>query len=70
MILNEAELQHMVEVGESAIFRDSETEEIVAVVLRDVCGDPGVLKWITEVARENVGWRRNVRVRNLCFLIH
>jgi hypothetical protein len=69
MILNEAELQKVVEVDESAVFRDSGTEEIVAVVLRDVCGDPGILEWITNVIHENVGWRRNVRVCTLCLLI-
>jgi len=70
MVLDEAELQKVVGVSESAIFKDADTGEIVAVVLRNVCGEQGVLDWVTDVIHENVGWRRNVRVSTLCLLAH
>lgn len=68
VILDETKLQKVVGEDESIIIYDSETQEVVAVVLRDVCGDPGVLEWVTGVIQENVGWRRNVRVCTFTFL--
>jgi len=68
MVLDETELQKVVGVDESAVFKDVDTGEIVAVVLRNVCGEQGVLDWVTDVIYENVGWHRNVRVSTLCLL--
>jgi len=61
-VLDKAKLQKVVEAEESAIIHDSKTGEVIAVVLRCVCGDPGILEWVTSIIQENVGWRRNVRV--------
>lgn len=62
MILDEKQLQLVVEPDQSIIVYDSDSGEIVAVVLRNTCGDPGVLEWVSGVIEENVGLRRNVRV--------
>lgn len=63
IVLNEAKLQRVIEVDESVIIRDMKTREIIGVVIRGACGDPGVLEWVTDIIHDNVGWRRNVRVR-------
>lgn len=68
LILDETRLQKVVEEDESVIIHDSETGKVVGVVIRNVCGDPGVLAWVTSVIQENVGWRRNVRVCDCCLL--
>ena len=68
IIIDEARLQKVVGVDESVIFTDAKTGDIIAVVLRDVCGDAGVLEWVTGIIQENVGWRRNVRVSELHYL--
>ena len=68
-ILDKTKLQKVVEADESAIIHDSKTGEVIAVVLRDVCGDPGILEWVTSIIQENVGWRRNVRVCVWYFLV-
>ena len=66
MALDEMKLQKVVDVDESAISWDSATGAIVAVVFWNVCGDPGVLEWVTNVIWENVSWCQNVRVCTLC----
>ena len=55
IVLDQTKLQKVVEVDESAIIYDSKTGEIAGVVLRNVCGDPGVLEWVTSIIQENVG---------------
>lgn len=63
VILDKEKLQYEVKVDQSAIIYDAKTEEIIGVIIRNACGDPGVLQWVTGIIRQNVGWRRNVRVR-------
>ena len=60
--LNKDKLAHTVEVNESAIIRDDKSGKVVAVVLRNFVRDEEILEWVTSLACENVGVRRNVRV--------
>ena len=67
LVLDEEKLQKVVGEDESVIICNSKTGDIAGVVIRNASGDPGVLKWVTEIIQKNVGWRRNVRV---CILHH
>jgi len=60
--LKNSKLSLIVKVNESAIIRDADTGEVVAVVLRKFVRNDEVLEWISSVPDENVGLRRGIRV--------
>ncbi|KAH7920021.1 hypothetical protein BV22DRAFT_986498, partial [Leucogyrophana mollusca] len=47
--VDHSKLQLVIKASENHIVRDAKTNEIVAVVIRDFCGHPGVLEWVDEV---------------------
>ena len=63
--LDEAKLALVVGVNESVIVQDAESNDIVAVVLRQFSGNDEVLDWINGIVDENVGLRRGIRVCKL-----
>jgi hypothetical protein len=55
-------LQYTVQEGESVIIRDSETKEIVCMVIQNFSENKGdVLDWVNEVIRENTDVRKSVQ---------
>ena len=52
----------IVKVDENTIIQDTDTGEVVAVVLRKFVRNNEVLEWISSVADENVGLQRGIRV--------
>ena len=56
-------LQHTVGVEESVIIRDTRTDEIIGVVIRDFSNNnQQLLDWINGIIEEGTGSRRSVRV--------
>ncbi|KAI0720923.1 hypothetical protein C8Q72DRAFT_898264 [Fomitopsis betulina] len=63
MLIEDPEkLAIIIAADQNAIIRDSETGEIVALVIRDWCADPAVVVWVNSVVAQAVGLKRHIRV--------
>lgn len=61
--LNPKRLQHTVEAHESAIIRDTKTDDIIGIVIRNFTNNnQRLLDWIDGIIAENTGSRKSVRV--------
>jgi hypothetical protein len=61
--LDPALLQHVVRGDQSIIIRDSKTDELIGLVIRDfTSGCTHLLDWINEIIMENNDVRKSVRV--------
>ena len=64
--LDPACLQHTVEEDVSTIIRDTKTNEIICVVIRNFSnGNNNLLDWINSIIKENNGARRSIRVSSI-----
>ena len=64
--LDPARLQHTVEEDVSTIIRDTKTNEIICVVIRNFSnGNNNLLDWINSIIKENNGARRSIRVSSI-----
>ncbi|KAI0729088.1 hypothetical protein C8Q72DRAFT_778702 [Fomitopsis betulina] len=62
MLIEDPEkLAIIIAADQNAIIRDSETGEIVALVIRDWCADPAVVVWVNSVVAQAVGLKRHIR---------
>lgn len=68
MVEDPEQLAYIVAADQNAIIRDSDTGEIICVVIRDFCADIEVVAWVSAVVAEAVGLKRSVRASVFYFL--
>ncbi|KAG2091220.1 uncharacterized protein F5147DRAFT_823307, partial [Suillus discolor] len=62
--INPSNLQLVVHEAESCIIRDAADSSIIAVVMRNFCGHPGVLSWVDEVICNVVQEKKSIRLED------
>lgn len=68
VVIAESKLDRVIEENQSCIIRDSITNEIVLIVLRDIISDMDVLDWLDDIVGEATSTRRNIRVSRFAML--
>ncbi|KAL4065051.1 hypothetical protein J3A83DRAFT_4190494 [Scleroderma citrinum] len=62
--VNQSALQHYIGVDEQAIIKDSKTDEIIAIILRNFCKEQSVLTWVDKKVHEIVAKKKSVRLED------